>query len=280
MNLSRINPLLALLAALAVSRAGAADVLREGEASLAHFAFASQLGSGIYSFSGRTLQIYRLPFGWQASEPEGRRPGLRLGFPTTIGLYDFEARDMIESGLPDQLDTFTTAVGAEFDFVLGDWHLLPYFEAGRAWDAGGNADATIYSAALRARRELPRENHVFRLNAGIVYAGVELDGTGGKADMLKLEAGFESRRLLDFTLGGQPAEGGVYLLAEWYPDRPEEPVVRSAGRGGIPAQGEIGLTLGTRPRLKIWGLPFPRVGLAYRFGENLKVYRLVLGAPF
>jgi hypothetical protein len=63
--------------------------LTEGEAQLAHFAFASQLGSGVYSISGRTIQIYRLPVGWEVAEPEGRRPGLRLKLPLTIGLYDF-----------------------------------------------------------------------------------------------------------------------------------------------------------------------------------------------
>jgi len=254
--------------------------LSAGEAQLAHFAFASQLGSGVYSVSGRTLQIYRLPIGWQVAEPEGRRPGLRLKLPATIGLYDFEPRDVIDSGLPDQLDTLTAAFGVELDFPVGKWHLLPYVEAGRAWDAGGDADASLYSASLHAQREWSREQHLWRFSTGVVYAGVALDGAGNDADLLKVQAGFESRRLVGFDIAGEAAEGGAYLLTEWYADRAEETVVRSTGAQGIPAQAEIGLTLGTRPVLRLWGLPLPRVGLAYRFGDGVSVYRLVFGSPF
>jgi hypothetical protein len=271
-----------LLVAAGPSRAVAAEPqpLTQGEAQLAHFAFASQLGSGVYSVSGRTIQIYRLPIGWQLAEPEGRRPGLRLKLPVTIGLYDFKARDVIDTGLPDQLDTLTAAVGAEFDFPVGEWHLLPYVEAGRAWDAGGDADAALYSASVHARREWSREEHLWRFSTGVVYAGVALEGANNDADLLKLEAGFESRRLVGFDIAGKPVEGGAYVLAEWYADRAEETVVRSTGERRIPAQGEIGLTLGTRPVLRLWGLPLPRIGLAYRFGEGTSVYRLVLGSPF
>jgi len=271
---------LVIVAPPSPAMAAGAQPLSEGEAQLTHFAFASQLGSGVYSVSGRTIQIYRLPIGWQVTEPEGRRPGLRLKLPATIGLYDFEARDVIDSGLPDRLDTLSLALGAELDFPLGEWHLVPYVEGGRAWDSGGNADATLYSAALHARREWSRDEHLWRFSAGLVYAGVALDGAGNDSDLVKLEAGFEARRPVGFDIAGNAAEGGTYVLVEWYGDRAEETLVGSAGEKKIPAQAEIGLTLGTRPVLKLWGLPLPRVGFAYRFGDGVSVYRLVFGSPF
>lgn len=272
--------LLACTAAVAAPARAGAEALQQGEAELVHFAFASQLGSGVYSIGGRTVQIYRLPFSWRVAEPEDGRPGFRLRFPATLGLYDFDPQDVIESGLPDRLDTVSAAVGAEFDFPLGDWHLLPYAEVGRARAGDSDADATIWSAALHARRDLSRGEHLLRLNAGIVYANVELDGSGARADLVKLEAGVEARRLVGFDIAGLPAEGGAYLMAEYYADRPEEPVVRSAGGSRLPAQGEVGITLGTRPMLRLWKLPLPRVGLAYRFGDGVRVYRLVFGTPF
>jgi hypothetical protein len=273
---------LALLLLLAARpQLGAAAELREAEADLVHFAFASQLGSGVYSLGDRTIQIYRLPIGWQVSEPADGRPGVRLRLPVTIGLYDFEPRDVIESGLPDQLDTLSVAGGVELDFDLGsDWHLLPYVEVGRAWEADNATDATLYSASLHVHRERERDERLSRYFAGIVYAGVDLDQSAGTADLLKLETGVESRRSLGFTIAGKEADGGAYLLAEWYPDQPEQPVVRSDGPSGIPFQAEIGITLGTREPIRVWGLPLPRVGFAYRFGEGLSVYRLVFGTPF
>jgi ribonuclease Z len=32
--------------------------------------------------------------------------------------------------------------------------------------------------------------------------------------------------------------------------------------------------------LRLWRIPLPRIGLGYRFGDDLSVYRLVFGTPF
>lgn len=280
---SRSVASLALLLVLAAwLPRGAAAELREAGADLVHFAFATQLGSGVYALDGRTLQIYRLPISWRASGPADGRPGVRLRLPVTIGLYDFEPRDVIESGIPDQLDTLSVAGGIELDFDLGKgWHLLPYVEAGRAWEADNATDATLYSASLHVHRDVERGDRLRRVFAGLVYAGVDLDESMGTADLLKVEAGVESRRPLSVEIAGEEADGGVYLLAEWYPDQPEQPVVRSAeGSSNLPFQAEVGVTFGTVEPIRLWGMPLPRVGLAYRFGEGLSVYRLVFGAPF
>ncbi len=45
-------------------------------------------------------------------------------------------------------------------------------------------------------------------------------------------------------------------------------------------QYEIGLTLGTTEPRRVWGMPVPRVGIGYRFGSNLDVFRIVIGTPF
>lgn len=278
----RLVVAISLVVALAYAEPSVAErSLRESEAELVHFAFATQLGSGVYSIGGRTVQIYRLPFAWTIAEAEAGRPGIRLRLPATLGIYDFEARDVIESGLPDRLDTVSGAAGLELDFPLaGDWHLVPYAEAGRAWERSSDADATLYSASLHARREWSAGEKDFRLNTGFVYAAVNFDGAQGTSDLAKFEAGLEFRRLAGFELAGGRADIGLYLLAEWYVDRPGEPVVSSAGPESIPMQFEAGFTLGARPRMKIWKLPLPRVGLAYRFGDGISAYRLVLGAPF
>ena len=53
---------IALLAGAFSPLAQAQSLLSGDEQNVVNFAFATQLGSGVYSVSGRTLQIYRLPF--------------------------------------------------------------------------------------------------------------------------------------------------------------------------------------------------------------------------
>lgn len=275
--------LVSLAAALAATPGLASDAapLSSTEGNLVHFAFASQLGSGIYSINGRTLQIYRLPFSWRIAEPGEGRPGVRLRLPTTLGLFDFEADDLIEEGLPDQFDSVSLGLGIELEFPLGErWALLPYAETGRAWQIGDGDDFTTYSASLHARGEYPVGSARLRLQAGALWAGIE-DLRGRRGDFTRIEAGAEGRWMLGFEIAGEAADAGAYLLAEWYVDQPEEPVLtRSLTSDPASQQYEVGVTIGTEPPARLWRIPLPRVGVAWRFGEDLSVFRIVFGAAF
>nr|MCU0255963.1 hypothetical protein [Vicinamibacterales bacterium] len=210
--------LVSLAAALAATPGLAADAapLSSTEGNLVHFAFASQLGSGIYSINGRTLQIYRLPFSWRIAEPGEGRPGVRLRLPATLGLFDFEADDLIEEGLPDQFDSVSLGLGIELEFPLGErWAILPYAETGRAWQIGDGDDFTTYSASLHARGEYPAGSARLRLQAGALWAGIE-DLAGRRGDFARLEAGAEWRWMLGFQIAGEAADAGAYLLVESY----------------------------------------------------------------
>jgi hypothetical protein len=68
-------------------------------------------------------------------------------------------------------------------------------------------------------------------------------------------------------------------VVDVYTDTPGGPA-DGEGASGSDAQMEIGVTFGTIEPLRIWRIPLPRVGLGYRFGDELSVFRFVLGAPF
>ena len=53
-----------LVMLLACGPVMAAKPLTRQEQAVINFGFATQLGSGVYSVSGRTLQVYNLPFGY------------------------------------------------------------------------------------------------------------------------------------------------------------------------------------------------------------------------
>ena len=43
---------------------------------------------------------------------------------------------------------------------------------------------------------------------------------------------------------------------------------------------EFGFTFGTTPKVKLWLIPLPRIGLGYRWGPNTRGIRLNFGFPF
>jgi hypothetical protein len=269
------------IVALALSTpAPAQDELRADEAMLVNHAFATQLGSGVYSISGRTLQIYRLPFGYTMTESAEGRTGVRFTLPLTLGLVDFKPQDVFETGLPEHLDTLGFVPGIELDFELTPhWHLLPFAELGRAWELGGGSDATVYSFGAHAAASSKLASVDTRFDLGITYTGVEPDGGARSDDILLVEVGIEGRRPLRLELGGHPLDWGGYLLADYFVNRAEVPLEETT-EGANRAQFEIGLTVGPRGKLRIWRIPVPRVGIGYRVAEDLGVWRLVFGQPF
>jgi hypothetical protein len=216
---------LAAIAALAVfTQAHAQDQPRASAEQLVNYAFATQLGSGQYSISGRRLQIYRLPFYYTISEPEEGGPGVRLTLPLTVGFVDFKSQDVLDIGLPENRDTLSFVSGIEFDFELTPhWHLLPFARAGRAWDLASDSDATVYSFGAHAAAAKNYQSFDLRFDVGATYGAVEPDQGMHSDSFVLVEAGIEARRPLDLKLGGHVLDWGAYLMANYFADRPDAP---------------------------------------------------------
>ena len=70
---------------------------------------------------------------------------------------------------------------------------------------------------------------------------------------------------------------GLYAIFDYIGDPPTAPV--TDGREE-PAQAELGVTLASAPRFKIWKFDAPRIGFGYRIAGDLSGWRVVIGQPF
>jgi Fe2+ transport system protein FeoA len=260
--------------------AHAATPLTRAEQSVINFGFATQLGSGIYSMSGRTLQVYNLPFEVALPAAEGARVRPRLTLPVTIGFIDFEARDVIESGLPERLDSLGFVPGIALEIPIRDeWSIEPFAEAGVAIDRTNEMDQRIYALGIRSRVDLERGDTTWQIYDEVVRVVVEQVSLDGTDDFTRLTIGTTARRPFDTSGEGRRPDFLAYGLMEVFSDAPAGPADAEPEQTGQ-AQVEVGVTLGATETLKICGIPLPRVGLGYRFGDGLSVYRLVFGSPF
>jgi hypothetical protein len=245
-----------------------------------NFGFATQLGSGIYTLSGRTLQVYRLPFSWQLPAANDARVQARLTLPLTIGLADFNPIDVLENGLPEGLDTASFVPGIELSIAVADnWHLEPFVEAGVARDRTNELDQRVYSVGLRSRYELEDGAIHWEFLEEVLHMTVEQKSADSTDDCSRIRLGTTARRALDATVMGRRADYLVYGFVDVYTDTPAGPADGESGEGGG-AQLEVGVTFGTVEPWRIWGVPLPRLGVGYRFGEDLSVLRVVFGGPF
>jgi hypothetical protein len=271
---------LASMAAVALWQpASAAATLYQSEQAVANFGFASQLGSGIYAVSGRTVQIYRLPFSWELAPAREDRWGLAVTLPVTVGFYDFRLADVLESQLPNHIDTYSVVPGLELSRLLGHgWRVAAFAEAGPAHEGSNSTSGFVYAGGLKATCEFTPGKFRARYHVALLDAAADYESRA-QDSMVRLTNAFEARRSLGVSWRGQSLDWGAYVLNEWYLVRPTPPLTAS-GPGMAPLQSEFGVTFGTVQAVHIWKVPVPRLGLGYRFGKNLSAWRIVLGAGF
>lgn len=283
----RCSPLVAaialVLAAGCVIDCNAATPLRAAEQAESNFAFAHRLGSGVYEISGRTVQIYRLPFEWQWRKPEESRPGITLTLPLTFGFFGFKLQDVIESGMPEDISTVSFVPGVRWELLHGErWRLRPFVEAGIARDRAKDLSSTVYSLGGEAEWRGAIGHFTGRYHGSMVYSRAHLKDLP-EDDYVLVVNGFETTHLLDMRIRDRQIDIAPYGMLRWYANAPTVPVLSSGSDGSreiARLQGEVGFTLGTVQPWKVGRVALPRLGLGYRHGENVSVFRLVIGDPF
>lgn len=257
--------------------ARAQSLLSGDEQNVVNFAFATQLGSGVYTVSDRTLQIYRLPFSHTIRSADDSEFGIELTLPVTFGFYDFELRDIGDGGIPRRVDSLSFVPGVQLVFeAQPDWTLEPYVEAGIARAQDADANATVYAAGVASLYEFDRQGFDWLLRNDLTLAGVDLRGASGSDRFARLQTVLTARR--PFGRGSR-IDYLLYALNDYYIDQPGGPIDSAEARGHS-MQYEVGITLGTPEPLRVWNIPLPRVGIGYRFGSDLGVVRIVFGTPY
>lgn len=260
--------------------ASAAQPLKISEEAVINFGFATQLGSGIYSVSGRTLQVYRLPFSYSLTRDEESRFRPRLTLPLTIGFLDFRPRDVVDSGMPERIDSLSFVPGLALEVRMTEkWELEPFIEAGVSRDRSREINQRVYATGLRSIHRFDGDIADRQLVAEILHAVVDLPDVDERDDFTRFRLGASARRPFRPGDGGSRPDFLVYGIADLFSDVPTGPATGEKETDGL-VQFEVGMTFGMTENMRLWRIPLPRIGFGYRFGEDLSVYRIVFGSPY
>ncbi|MBC8026327.1 MAG: hypothetical protein H7Y89_10070 [Steroidobacteraceae bacterium] len=242
-----------------------------------NYVFATDLGSGVYDLGGRTLQIYRYTYLKDLRETRAGHTGVRFVLPVTAGFFDFSPVDVIAKGPPSRVDSVSVVPGVELDIVLRDgWHLLPYVRAGFSV-ASSSVDGWLYGTGARLERQSDFHGWNAYVRSEVAYAGVKYTNETPDDEFFRLRQAFDLTRATRLKIRGREIETGLYAIFDLVVDPPTAPV---AGAKKVPIQAEFGVTLSSRPRVKIWKFDAPRIGVGYRMAGELSSWRLLIGTPF
>lgn len=265
----------AALLIVGVADIPAAVAATRNAGSTINYAFATDLGSGVYDLSGRSLQVYRFTPTWTLREAHDGEPALRFVLPLTAGFFDFSPGDALHGSLPSGIDSFSVMPGLQWDWRLkDDWHLLPYVRVGASFVHGGR-DGALFGAGVQLQRDWQQGETEFSRLHELTLASVSYHNQADDRFM-RLRQAFEVRRPFGAPDSALRVMAGFYAILDVVPDPPALP---NGARYDV-MQLETGVTFGTKPRLQVWRIRLPRIGVGYRFAGALSGWRLALGAPF
>ena len=267
--------------ALVLLGAHIARAAAPADTGFANFAFASELGSGIYEVDGRTLQVYQLQpsYTLRAAAPRGGRPGIHLLLPVTLGFFNFQPSDLVHLHVPTQINALSLEPGVELDYWLNDaWHVYPYAKGGGTFASSTQINAVIYGAGIRSDFAFHALDGAGLWRAELAYAGVHYHDSGLPNDSFtRLRDGLELRRNFNWSWRERAVQLAPYAITDIYFNAPSGPY---SGISARTLQLETGLMFGVVPMWEIHGFELPRIGIGYRVAGVLSGWRLVIGDPF
>jgi hypothetical protein len=235
------------------------------------------VGFGGYDVGEQRVRAIKIPFIYLLRSPLDHRWGLRLRFPITLGTYNLDLADLIESF---SLRTFSFVPAAEFLIPLGErWMLMPRQDLGFTKDFEGGDLALISATAVRAMYIHAWRPVELSLGSGLKYSFSRTSNGLNDDDFALIEAGADLRYPLGISVKGHKIDSSVYFIGRHYFRKlafgqvGEEPIE-------LDRIYEAGLTFGTTPRPVIFGIRVPRIGIGYLFGDSLKGIKINFGFPF
>lgn len=262
-----------------VSRA--ADVQGE-EHNLVNWYYANLFGTGAYKVGDTTVEIFGIPVSYTLQKAQNKQWGKKILLPVTVGFYDFhfsKLRDVLDINLDQDVATLSFVPGFELEIPLRrNWSAKPYVYLGYGKELTGGISAWLYGAGIRSKYSINWGKSSIAFGGAFDYA--EYSASDGQTRSTSIfSAGVNLVFPLNRMIYEYEANAGIHFITYFYFN--ELDFVRPDNYDfQFRNEYEVALTVGTYTPMKVYGVSFDRIGLAYRFGKHLKAIRLVGSFPF
>mgnify|MGYP001826509014 CR=1 FL=1 len=239
-----------------------------------HWAYSSFFGTGWYSIEGaRSVFALQVPLRQtlrdaSVSDDPGRKIGIELRYPLTIGLHDVKDFGGIIDN--DNFGTIAFAPGVELEIPINHrWYLRPFANIGYGRELEAGESAWAFYTGIKSRYIFAsKSRYEWSLLTGLYFGGYRPDE--GRSDhMAVASVGVELRQPLSKAMvSGRPIDlhwNLMYTLMgnELHfnlPDGRVEPI-RDHFEFGIAASFRDG-------PFRLWFFDVHRLGLGYRLSSN------------
>ena len=259
-------------ALLASSGSLSAQLAQEPEETI-NYAYATWIGTGVYSFADRRIYVLRGNFSWSLRAPSEDQWGWELLLPVTVGVNDFKSFDV-------QVSTFTFIPGVKAQIPIFDrWLLKPFAQIGVGKDFSGGDPSFIWGYGVKSLGNYPYKNMEFDLGLGITYANHTQSGSRGDDGFTKFDFGVNTRWPTRLNIQGRQTFFNAFVVySEFVNDI--ELLLPLEDNLDLQRLFRLGLTLEGRPSFAIWFIPLRGLGIDFSYGRNFRGIGITTGFPF
>ncbi len=250
----------------------------ESTAGLTNFAFASYLGTGLYTSAGQRVFVIQLPLDYTIIQKTDTRPGWLLKLPITFGLLNFKGLDLGNLPNINNVATLTFLPGIEYQYpITPKWTLIPFADYGFARDLNNKTNILVMGTGVKNYIKFNHRGNTLTLGNELLFARERTGNSNLDASYSLFETGLDYRVKTRFIFGGKALMLGFYYINYYYPTdliflkQTENPI-------RIGRENEVGFTFSNLPGSFLFEKP--QFGFGVRIGNGIMVYRLVFGMPF
>jgi hypothetical protein len=245
-----------------------------------HHAFATQMGSGIYSARQQTTQIYRVNAAIGILSPLRHQWGINLRLPLAVGFFDYNPYTLLKQELPQSVSTSALLPTCELShYIHSHWLVIPFAGVGFGIQWSDKTHNWISNIGLRNLFIIPWGKWDLRLSNRFLHAVLFSRNWIKSDDFGLVESGIDLRRPLGIRLAGIGLDGSLVIINYIFKTSPNLFFSSSKPQQEF-IEWEFGMTVGAAQHTTIWGIRLPRLGIGYRFGRNGDSIRLTLGNAF
>lgn len=241
------------------------------------YAFGSYLGTGVYRAAEQNATIVSIPLVFDFLKEENSQTWLRL--PLSFGFFDYLAKDITDGELPSSVGTMTMTPGIEHHWQATiNTRMEAYLDLGFGTNFDTDTNVAILASGISTLYDFTLAGEDSVWVSRLRFAGYS-EQVGELTDQFAvLQTGVDiglSPRWQWLNIQMQPR---LFAVGYWYfneldfsQDAEDETIVSGSY--------EFGATLAFSKPLGGDLLGIDRIGISYRTGDGLNIWRLLFSFP-
>jgi len=238
-----------------------------------NYAYATWIGSGVYKVADRRIYVLRVPFGMSLIEQEGKRWGLDLLLPATVGMDQFTEED-------ENIASVSFVPGVEGIYqVMDDWWLKPYGQVGIGYDFTYHQETLVWGYGIKSLAVFPYKKVLFELGNSLRLANNEYSGTGDDNGFSMWEIGLNAKLPVSWNIQNRPNDLNLFCVYSGFMNDLELTSVLDENIE-ISRLYKVGVALNAASNFSILGIRFRGGGLTFTYGDGFSGIGMTTGFPF